>query len=940
MSVYLRQGTILDEKYRIDRVIGHGGFGITYEGTLLEHVRTKVAVKELFLSGYMERDADVSETVTFRKESQRPAFEKIRDDFLKEAIILGILNKEPAVVNVIDRFKANGTAYIVMEFVEGVTLLQYWKEHGNFRDLDIFKRMLPVIDALKKIHDNELIHGDISPENIMVQQDGTLKMIDFGAAGNERNFQGAKAVKDGYAPAEMYCEDGQIGPWTDVYGLCATIYFCLTGKVPETAVQRVLYDELERPSGQGIKMEEGLEEILWKGLSVDQTERYQTMEELETELKKVIPEEKKKLPFPVIAAGTVVLIGVMGTAAVLGYRSYREKNKFNGIETQKVLLLPEEDMTVNNYVEARQVVEERVRVLAGEEPYTIRDNSEGRLEIITPLDLYEDYDVQELYDLMISGTWNTELGKYVESDGTYLRCSMDHEDVLSAVLQTGANLKMTTEQAELIQPEVNKYIYIVLTDEKAKELREAFPTETILKLYLDFQSDETIHDALSVSVSEDGKELYLYGSFLQKARFGELMVYNLTNPSFEQAFRLYCEIAANWESPDDSMLTGEYQCREEEIPDPAVTVSYSQDELSARNLSKGEWAYVLVNLKDRLDQLHIPYAIGSEKDDAGQIVVKIKKEDASAFLLDTVMTKGNDLTVSGKWDDYGLNLSGRKTVMELTNGTDGNYRYSVRLEEGEWDSFQNFTQRLLEAGEQELYLVLGGYYVAQCTIDAPVTDGRILFDRVCDGKDSRITEANRYLFDYLSTFVQDVNGFAEYYPDRMVCTDENGELSEQYDLPEARDVKNYAAEFLEKAASLYPQITYELFPDQDMNDICVHLNLEVSDRLVDQALEMAETIYEEGNLNEGWLNNVTFVLCDEKEEDRETARIYFGKQQNTGRTDYSVNVLFHGGRMDWYQEEMEEKLEESEFYRQRLNTMNGTAIGTKSGEQNKNADAS
>lgn len=940
MSMYLRQGTILDEKYQIGRVIGHGGFGITYEAVLLEHAGTKVAVKELFLEEYMERDTDVSEQVVFGSEGQRPVFEKIRDDFLKEAIILGILNKEPAVVDVIDRFKANGTAYIVMEFVEGVTLLQYWKEHGNFQDLDIFKRMLPVIDALKKIHDNELIHGDISPENIMVQQDGTLKLIDFGAAASERNRNGSRAVKDGYAPVELYSEGGRIGPWTDVYGLCASVYFCLTGKVPETAVQRVLYDELEKPSGQGIKIDEGLERILWKGLSVDETERYQTMEELETELRQVIPEERKRLPFPVAAAGVMILIGALGAAAVLGYRSYREKNKFNGVETQKVLLLPEEDMTVNNYVEARQVVEERIQILAGTEPYSILDNTEGRLEIITPLSLYEDYDVWELYDLMISGNWNTELGKYVEGDGTYLRLGIDQEDVVRTVLQTGANQKMTAEQAELIRPEVNKYIYLVLTDEKAKEVRQTFPKETILKLYLDFRNEESIHDALSVSVSEDGKELYLYGSFLQKSRFGELMVYNLTNPSFEQAFQLYCEIAADWESPDDSMLTGEYQCREEEIPDPAVVVSYSQDEMSARNLSKGEWAYVLVNLKDRLDQFHIPYAIGSEKDDARQIVLKIRQEDASTFLLDSIMTKGNELTISGKWADYGLNLSNRTTVMELTNGKDGTYCYSIRLAEGERDEFRKFTERLLEAGEEELYLVLGGYYVAQCSLDVPVTDGRILFDRICDGKDSRITEDNRYLFDYLSTFVQDVNGFADYHPVRMICTDENGELSEVQNLPEARDVKNFASEFLKKASSLYPQITYDEFPEQEMNDICVHLNLEVSDRLVSQALEMAETLYAEGNLKEGWLNNITFILCDEKEGDQETARIYFGKQQNSGKTDYTINVLFRGGRMDWYQSEMEKMLEEKEFYRQRLNTVNGTEIGTENGKQNKIAASS
>lgn len=926
MELYLQQGTVLDDKYQIGKVIGHGGFGITYEGVISSHTRTKVAVKELFISEYMCRDAKSSDEVLLIDECYRSAFEKAKEDFLKEAIILGIMNKEPAVVNVIDRFKANGTAYIVMEYVEGMTLLQYWKEHGNFQDKEIFKKVLPLISTLRKVHDNQVIHGDISPENIMVQEDGTLKLIDFGSAGNYMSREMAlKTVKDGYASAEQYTKDGATGPWTDIYSLCATIYFCITGKVPESAAQRTLYDELEKPSELGVKIEDGLEQILWKGISVDAKERYQTMEELETELRKVIPEEKRKLPVMVKAVGAAVLATVLITASAVGYEYYKEKNKFNGIETQKAVLVPDEEMTVSNFVEARRIVEERIQILAGETPYSIEEDEDGCLSIITALSVFENYDAQAFYDMMISGVWNTEIGKYVESSGTYLRCDIDNEDFVSVALQLGANDNMTAEQSELIHPEANRYIYLVLTDEKAKEIREVFPQESILNLYMDFRAEEEIHDSISVSLSEDGKEMYLYGNFIQKGNFGDLLTYNLSHQTYEQPFRLYCEITADWESPDDSMLTGEYQRREGEISDPAVTVSYSQNDQSALNLSKGEWAYILVNLKERLDQFKIPYAIGAEKDDARQIVLKMEAADTNAFVLNSLMEKGHMVTIAGRWKVYGTPVSPQNTSMELIHSQEEGYQYLVRLDKENWKNFQKFTEELLASGINELFIRLGEYYVAQCTIEEPVTDGRIIFDHLCDENESMITEENRYLFDYLSTFALDTSGFANYELDKVVFTDAKGEIDVEQKFQEEEYITDFAEEFLEKAVSLYPQITYETEFEMRNNGVSICLNLDMSDSFVDRSLEMIERIYRECGMQEGWLDNITFTLTRENAEDAESAQIYFGKTQEQ-ENDYIMNVMFQNGRMEWYKEEMEEALTENPFFAERLNTINGQRI--------------
>lgn len=928
MELYLRQGTVLDGKYRIEKMIGHGGFGITYEGVIVSHARTRIAIKELFISEYMERDVEISQEVRLKEESRRNWFEKAREDFLKEAIILGIMNKEPAVVNVIDRFKANGTAYIVMEFVTGKNLAQCVKDNGVFSDKEIFRKMLPLASTLKKIHDNEVIHGDISPENIMVQEDGTLKLIDFGSAGNymSREIVG-RTIKDGYASPEQYVRDGRVGPWTDVYGLCAALYYCITGKVPDSAAHRTLYDELEKPSGLGIKMDGTLEEILWKGLELEVGQRYRTMEELENAVADVLPPEKKSMPVIIKGVLAVIAAGVLITGGGFGYQFYKEKNKFNGIETQKAVLIPTEEMTVSNFVEARQIVEERIQVLAGEEPYTVEEDKDGCLSIVTSLSIFEGYDAPEFYDMMISGTWNTEIGKYVESSGTYLRCSVSCEDFETVALQTGVNSRMTAEQSELIGAEANKYIYLVLTDEKAAQIREIFPEESILQLYLDFQTEEDIHDSISVSVSQSGKELYLYGNFIQKGRFGELLTYNLSQDTFEQDFQLYCEIAADWESPDGSMLTGEYQRTESAITDPAVTVSYSQNQQSTLNLSKGEWAYILVNLKERLDQFQIPYAIGSEKDDSRQIVLKLQAEDATTFILDSLMEKGYMLTIAGRWREYGTPVSEKKgmtdgATMEMIHREGESYQYCVRLDKENWKSFQQFTEELLEGGMNELFIKIGEYYVAKCIIDAPITDGRILFDRLCDEQESPITEENRYLLDYLSAFAVDISGFAYYDLDKISFTDEQGNVTGHQEFQQEPYIQDFETEFLTKVSALYPQVTWENDLGIKSNEIRIHLNLEVSDRFVSRALEMVEQIYKECEMEDGWLNNVTFVLTEENSEDSENAQIYFGKTQDE-RNDYMINVLFQNGRMEWYKDEMEAQLQENSFFSSRLNAFNG-----------------
>ncbi len=276
--------TILNGKYLVGRVLGEGGFGITYLGWDL-NLERKVAIKEYFPAGLAERQRF---QVIIPSQDDVEYFEEEREKFAREARILARFFSLPGIVTVRDFFPENNTAYIVMEYLEGETLKEYLlRQGGKMPPEQVFSWMRPVIRSLSQIHRAGLIHRDISPENIMVTRDGTVKLLDLGAA-RAASPRGEKSLsvllKPGYAPEEQYRTHGNQGPWTDVYALCATIYRCLTGEVPEEPLDRRIQESLKPLADFGVFLRPGQEEALRKGLAIEAEDRFQTMEELEAAL--------------------------------------------------------------------------------------------------------------------------------------------------------------------------------------------------------------------------------------------------------------------------------------------------------------------------------------------------------------------------------------------------------------------------------------------------------------------------------------------------------------------------------------------------------------------------------------------------------------------------------------------------------------------------------
>lgn len=276
----LKPGVILKERYKIEEVIGAGGFGITYRAwdPLLQ---SYVAIKEYYPSGIATRSADSSKVCVPVGQEQRE-YHRGRIRFLKEAQDVARFQSEPNIVSIYDYLEENDTAYMVMEYLHGCTLKQYIREYGGRLDTDhILHICLSVLDALAVVHKAGMIHRDISPENIFICEDLTVKLIDFGAA-KQVYLDGEQTMsvvlKPGYAPPEQYAKKDKQGPWTDIYALGATLYFAATGEKPEESFGRVLEDTIKPVCEVNPEIPRAMSQVIMRAMSVKIEDRYQTVE--------------------------------------------------------------------------------------------------------------------------------------------------------------------------------------------------------------------------------------------------------------------------------------------------------------------------------------------------------------------------------------------------------------------------------------------------------------------------------------------------------------------------------------------------------------------------------------------------------------------------------------------------------------------------------------
>lgn len=327
-AFHITPGVVLKKRYLVGRVLGFGGFGITYIGfdTVLQK---KVAIKEYFPSEFATRMPNQTKVIVYAGEKQEQFHAGMKKS-LEEAQRLAEFQQTPGITWIQDFFEENNTAYIVMELLEGETLKDKLQRDGVMKVEEALPIILAVISALKAVHAKGIIHRDIAPDNIFLLKNGEVKLLDFGAARQVTTTHSKSLtviLKMGYAPVEQYQSGGNQGPWTDVYALAATFYKMITGRKPPQAPDRRIHDELKPPSKLGVHIDKNTENALLNALHVRMEDRTQSAEEFEqalysesVQLKEATKENNDTGGWPfwlkgVCAAAAAVVLAVGGLMA-------------------------------------------------------------------------------------------------------------------------------------------------------------------------------------------------------------------------------------------------------------------------------------------------------------------------------------------------------------------------------------------------------------------------------------------------------------------------------------------------------------------------------------------------------------------------------------------------------------------------------------------------
>lgn len=282
---HMAAGTVLHDRYLVGRVLGFGGFGVTYIGydVMLRHT---VAIKE-YLPGEFSTRMPGHTRLTVYSGDKEEQFMAGKDKFLEESRKLIQFQNIPEIVHVFDCFEENDTAYIIMEYLEGQSLKAKLDHDGRMPIDEALPIILDVLHALEAVHKKGILHRDVAPDNIFLTKEGQVKLIDFGAARYATTTHSRSLtvlIKPGFAPEEQYRSRGDQGPWTDVYATAATLYKMITGITPDDALERSVNDRLKVPSRLHIKIGRNIENALMNALNVKVEGRTESAERFEEEL--------------------------------------------------------------------------------------------------------------------------------------------------------------------------------------------------------------------------------------------------------------------------------------------------------------------------------------------------------------------------------------------------------------------------------------------------------------------------------------------------------------------------------------------------------------------------------------------------------------------------------------------------------------------------------
>lgn len=362
-AYHLNPGTVLRDRYVVGTTVGFGGFGITYRAwdKILDK---KVAIKEFYPNGIVNRVPGEKEVIIYSG-NRASEFQNGKVRFLAEARNMARFNTHPNIVNVYDFFEENNTAYIVMEFLDGISYRKYIALNGGWVDADTaVKVILPVLDALKEIHKTKIIHRDISPDNIFMvsrepgSSDYEIKLIDFGAArfvSGEDEKTRSIILKPGYAPPEQYRGKSKQGPWTDIYAVGAVLYRSLTRRMPEESVNRMVEDHLVPPHELMPELPRYLSDSIMRAMALNQELRFQNVEQFgeaiqnKTKVLSVSSELKRRKTFRGICIAGICTV-LLGSVFACRWVYLKKQGELYNVEAELTVQMPDVNARKNEEI--------------------------------------------------------------------------------------------------------------------------------------------------------------------------------------------------------------------------------------------------------------------------------------------------------------------------------------------------------------------------------------------------------------------------------------------------------------------------------------------------------------------------------------------------------------------------------------------------------------
>ena len=359
--VYLYPGTVLRGKYIIGMTVGAGGFGVIYKAWDMHH-KVVVAIKEFYSGSLMMRVAGDAKVYVNEKNGEE--FEYRKNRFLAEAQGMAKVASHKNTPNVFDQFEENNTAYIVMELLEGKSLSAYMKEQGRAVDIAFATYVINEVgNALNALHKIGIIHRDVAPDNIFIcsGKELKIKLLDFGAAKLAEGVEDVvdKIMKPGYTPVEQY-ENMNMGPWTDVYALGATMYAMVTNVKPNESTDRKIEDEVRNPREINPDIPENLSNAIMKAMAIDAHMRFQSVSEFLKAIngeKKVLTQDKERKKRKRRRRNSIfVMILLLLVVGTLVFSMYRQNKSVGTLEDATITIWyvsdsGNEDMQMQNAVQ-------------------------------------------------------------------------------------------------------------------------------------------------------------------------------------------------------------------------------------------------------------------------------------------------------------------------------------------------------------------------------------------------------------------------------------------------------------------------------------------------------------------------------------------------------------------------------------------------------------